>query len=64
RNLGGVTPNGAVPLALLSQYLPRQYEDVRAGRLANSAPAILRAGVTHVLRQYAQACGTHRGENA
>mgnify|MGYP003770585845 CR=1 FL=1 len=64
RNLGGVTPNGAVPLALLSQYLPRQYEDVRAGRLANSVPAILRAGVTHVLRQYAQACGTHRGENA
>ena len=56
RNLDATSPTGALPLALLSQYLPRQYDDVRAGRLTNSATDILRAGVTHVLDQYAQAC--------
>ncbi|MFT3790655.1 MAG: D-tagatose-bisphosphate aldolase, class II, non-catalytic subunit [Rudaea sp.] len=56
RNLDAISPTGALPLALLGQYLPRQYEDVRAGRLTNSAANLLRAGVTHVLRQYAQAC--------
>jgi len=56
RNLDAASPTGALPLALLSQHLPRQYEDVRGGRLANSATSLLRAGVTHVLRQYAQAC--------
>jgi D-tagatose-1,6-bisphosphate aldolase subunit GatZ/KbaZ len=55
-NLAGISANGALPLALLSQYLPRQYEDIRAGHLANSVTSILRAGVTHVLHQYAQAC--------
>lgn len=49
-------PSG-VPLSLLSQYLPRQYDAVRAGTLANEVPALLGAGVKHVLRQYAQACG-------
>jgi len=56
RNLGDISPTGALPLALLGQYLPRQYDDVRAGRLTNSATSLLRAGVTYVLRQYAQAC--------
>lgn len=46
----------ALPPALLSQYLPRQYDEIRAGRLADSTTDILRAGVTHVLRRYAQAC--------
>ena len=59
RNLDAASPAGAMPLALLSQYLPRQYEDVRAGQLTNSATSLLRAGVTHVLDQYARAC-THR----
>ncbi|HEX7914410.1 D-tagatose-bisphosphate aldolase, class II, non-catalytic subunit [Rudaea sp.] len=57
RNLDAASPTGALPLALLSQYLPRQYEDVRAGRLANSAASLLRAGVIRVLDQYTQACG-------
>lgn len=55
-NLDASSATGALPLALLSQYLPRQHDEIRAGRLANSAGAILRFGVTHVLRQYAQAC--------
>jgi D-tagatose-1,6-bisphosphate aldolase subunit GatZ/KbaZ len=48
-----------LPLTLLSQYLPNQFHAVRAGRLANSARALLIDGVSHVLRQYARACGTH-----
>jgi D-tagatose-1,6-bisphosphate aldolase subunit GatZ/KbaZ len=56
RNLAGMAPQGALPLALLSQYLPRQYDEIRTGRLPNSANNVLRSGVTHVLRQYAQAC--------
>ena len=55
-NLGERSPTGALPLALLSQYLPRQHEEIRAGRLANNAESILRSGVTHVLRRYAHAC--------
>jgi D-tagatose-1,6-bisphosphate aldolase subunit GatZ/KbaZ len=54
RNLDGLS--GALPLALLGQYLPRQYDEIRAGRLTNSAASILCSGVTHVIRQYAQAC--------
>lgn len=57
RNLGAISPDGAIPLALLGQYLPLQHEDIRAGRLVNCAPEILRAGVTYVLRRYAHACG-------
>ena len=56
RNLDAASPTGALPLALLSQFLPRQYDDIRTGQLMNSATDILRAGVTHVLRMYAQAC--------
>ena len=56
RNLDGSAPKGALPLALLGQYLPRQHDEIRAGRLTNSAGEILRAGVTHVVRQYAEAC--------
>jgi len=56
RNLDAASPTGALPLALLSQFLPRQYDDIRTGQLMNSATDILRAGVTYVLRVYAQAC--------
>ncbi|HXD83666.1 MAG TPA: D-tagatose-bisphosphate aldolase, class II, non-catalytic subunit [Rudaea sp.] len=52
RNFG----NAALPLALLNQYLPRQYDAVRAGRLRNSADDLLHAGVTRVLRDYTRAC--------
>ncbi|MBR0347214.1 MAG: class II D-tagatose-bisphosphate aldolase, non-catalytic subunit, partial [Rudaea sp.] len=55
-NLDASSASGSLPIALLSQYLPRQHDEIRARRLDNSASAILRSGVTHVLRQYAQAC--------
>ena len=47
---------GPLPLTLLSQYLPWQYEEIRAGRLRNSVGDILQEGVARVLRQYGQAC--------
>jgi len=45
-----------VPLTLLSQYLPRIYDAVRAGHVARDARSMLREGVAAVLRPYAQAC--------
>jgi D-tagatose-1,6-bisphosphate aldolase subunit GatZ/KbaZ len=45
-----------IPLPLLSQYLPRQYEAIRDGRLAGTPSAILDEGVARVLRQYESAC--------
>jgi D-tagatose-1,6-bisphosphate aldolase subunit GatZ/KbaZ len=46
----------APPLTLLSQYLPHQYQAVRAGRLENTPTDLLKEGVAHVLRQYLSAC--------
>ena len=63
RNLNEIALKDELPLALLSQYLPRQYEDVRTARLTNSVESILRSGVTHVLQQYARACvGGHKNK--
>ena len=45
-----------VPLTLLSQYLPRVYDGVRSGHVRNDVRSLLREGVAHVLRDYAQAC--------
>jgi D-tagatose-1,6-bisphosphate aldolase subunit GatZ/KbaZ len=45
-----------IPLTLLSQYLPRQYAAIRAGRLVNDARALLLDGVAQVLRDYDGAC--------
>jgi D-tagatose-1,6-bisphosphate aldolase subunit GatZ/KbaZ len=45
-----------MPLTLLSQYLPRIYDEVRAGNVANDPHSMLREGVAGVLRHYAQAC--------
>ena len=52
---------GPLPIALLSQYLPCEYDAIREGSLANSAPAIIRHHVQRVLRHYAAACGTLAG---
>lgn len=49
--------SGPLPLALLSQYLPVEYEAIREGELENSAPAIIRHRIQSVLRVYAAACG-------
>lgn len=48
--------SGPLPLSLLSQYRPRQYERLRAGLLDNHAPALLADSVAAVLREYAVAC--------
>jgi D-tagatose-1,6-bisphosphate aldolase subunit GatZ/KbaZ len=45
-----------VPLTLLSQYLPRVCDGVRAGDVGNDVRSLLREGVAHVLRDYASAC--------
>ncbi len=48
------------PLALLHQYLPHQYDLIRAGRIRNSPHEILIQGIETVMRQYADACVPRR----
>jgi D-tagatose-1,6-bisphosphate aldolase subunit GatZ/KbaZ len=52
-NLGG-----SLPAALLSQYLPFEYEAIRNVSLENSATEIVRYHIQRVLKSYAVACGT------
>jgi D-tagatose-1,6-bisphosphate aldolase subunit GatZ/KbaZ len=49
-----------IPLTLLSQYLPRQHDAVREGRIAPTTGAILLEGVAAALRPYFAACGAAR----
>lgn len=44
------------PLSLLSQFLPLQYERVRAGQLANTPRLLVLDKITSVLVDYAHAC--------
>jgi len=46
-----------VPLTLLSQYMPVQYNKVRSGELANSPKAWVYDRIKDVLSDYAFACG-------
>jgi len=46
-----------IPLALLSQYLPLQYEAVRAGALSRDPAELVRDRVLGVIDAYAAACG-------
>jgi D-tagatose-1,6-bisphosphate aldolase subunit GatZ/KbaZ len=46
-----------IPLTLLSQFLPRQHDAVREGRIAGTTAEILREGVAAALRPYVAACG-------
>ena len=48
------------PLTLLSQFLPMQYERVRAGALPNVPRAYIHDKIRHVLADYAHACGCAR----
>ncbi len=41
-----------IPLSLLSQYLPQQYEQVRNGNLENNPHALILGCVTDVLEDY------------
>jgi D-tagatose-1,6-bisphosphate aldolase subunit GatZ/KbaZ len=46
-----------VPLSLLSQYLPAQYQAVREGRIAAVPADLIRDRISQVLEIYAGACG-------
>ena len=48
------------PLTLISQYLPREYEAIREGRLRLSPTEIISHHIRTVLRKYAEACGEAR----
>jgi D-tagatose-1,6-bisphosphate aldolase subunit GatZ/KbaZ len=45
-----------IPLSLISQFMPRQYEAVRSGALANSPHEIVLHRITEVVSTYARAC--------
>ena len=45
-----------IPLTLLSQFLPRQHDALRDGRIAGTTAEILREGVAAALRPYIAAC--------
>ena len=47
----------SVPLTLISQYLPLEYEAIRTEQIENQPGAIIRYHVQLVLRSYATACG-------
>lgn len=47
----------AIPLTLLSQYLPQQYRKVREGWLANAFDALVLDKIQTVLEDYNLACG-------
>ncbi|HAF62824.1 MAG TPA: D-tagatose-bisphosphate aldolase, class II, non-catalytic subunit [Anaerolineaceae bacterium] len=49
-----------IPLSLLSQYMPIQYEHVRNGELINSPEPIILDKITEVLDIYAEACKVKR----
>ena len=55
QRLGAASRDG-LPMSLLSQYLPWQHEQIRAGRLKNHVTDLLDASVHRVLAQYARAC--------
>jgi len=47
----------AAPLSLVSQYLPKQCEAIREGRLENHPRELIREKILEVLNIYANACG-------
>ena len=53
-NLSGFS----MPPTVVSQYLPSEYEAIRAGKLSADPKAMIEHHVRAVLRRYAAACGT------
>jgi D-tagatose-1,6-bisphosphate aldolase subunit GatZ/KbaZ len=49
--------NCQLPPGLVSQYLPREYEALRAGRLEPGPKALIQFHIRNVLIPYAAACG-------
>ena len=52
QNLGGKT----LPLTLVSQYLPSQWERIRSGQITNAPEAIILDKINSVLADYTYAC--------
>ncbi|OLQ93957.1 tagatose-bisphosphate aldolase [Vibrio ponticus] len=50
-----------IPLPLLSQYLPEQFQAVRAGLIEPKPQALVLDKIQQVLRSYAKACKQFRG---
>jgi D-tagatose-1,6-bisphosphate aldolase subunit GatZ/KbaZ len=48
------------PLTLVSQYLPKEYEAIRAGQIEQRPDAIIRYHIQLVLQTYATACGVQK----
>ena len=46
-----------LPVSLLSQYLPKQWEAIREGRLENHPGELIRAKILEVIDIYGYACG-------
>ena len=46
-----------IPLSLISQFMPIQYKEIRAGKLGNSPNEWIEHNIVLVLLKYAQACG-------
>ena len=47
-----------IPLTLISQYLPSQYDALREGRIQNVPADLIREKIIDVIDRYAFACGT------
>ena len=46
-----------IPLTVMRQFMPRQYERVAAGELENKPEALVMDAVRYALRRYSRACG-------
>jgi len=56
RLLGNLMQTPA-PLSLLSQYLPKQWEEIRSGKLSNDPVKLVHSRILEVIDNYAYACG-------
>ncbi len=50
----------SLPLTLVSQFLPQEYEAIRAGQIEHKPEAAIRHHIQLVLRIYATACGIQK----
>jgi D-tagatose-1,6-bisphosphate aldolase subunit GatZ/KbaZ len=53
----------SLPLTLVSQYLPSEYEAIRVGEIEGQPEAIIQYHIRIVLRIYAAACGVQRSSS-
>jgi D-tagatose-1,6-bisphosphate aldolase subunit GatZ/KbaZ len=51
---------GPIPLTLVSQYLPLEYEAIRSGELQALPEPMIRHHIRRVLRVYADACSINQ----